>query len=439
MKKTKLSPLCSDALRQRAEARLGKEKPKGEGPREEKDYARLVHELQVHKVELELQNEELKRSREEVEAGLERFTDLYDFAPVGYFTLARDGTIRQTNITGARILGDERSRVIGRLFEKFVSLEDRSVYRLFLQKAFGERRENCEITLIKEGGELFETRIEAMGSRDGQECRAVVMDIGERRAEEAQVARRSRRFQVLSSALREINSTSDITLSLRRLVASAMEVTDAVSGTAGLVIDGKMAFTEYNEAGCTYPVDFRFSPGQDVPGRVMLTCEPYVSADAERDTQVAPEIWKSLNIRTVADVPILSRDGRVIGCLEVHNKRRGAFDEDDLDMLKGLAVGAAIALEDVHHLQDQKQAEARLREAHNRLQATIDALPDLLFIVDREGCIYDYHAPHSELLYVPPERFIGRKMGDVLPEPAAGIVVKAIAEAAEKGRHIGGI
>ena len=64
-----------------------------------------MHELQVHQVELEMQNEELRRSRAEVEAGLERYTELYDFAPVGYLTLGLDGAIHQVNLTGASLLG----------------------------------------------------------------------------------------------------------------------------------------------------------------------------------------------------------------------------------------------------------------------------------------------------------------------------------------------
>ncbi len=73
------------------------------------EMQRLVQELQIHQIELEMQNEELKQARDEAEAERERYLDLYDFAPVGYFTLDRDGVIRQMNLTGARLLGLERS------------------------------------------------------------------------------------------------------------------------------------------------------------------------------------------------------------------------------------------------------------------------------------------------------------------------------------------
>ncbi len=80
---------------------------------------------------------------------------------------------------------------------------------------------------------------------------------------------------------------------------------------------------------------------------------------------------------------------------------------------------------------------ARLQEAHDRLQAILQALPDLLFVLDRDGRIYDYHAPAMERLYVPPEQFLGRTMDDVLPEPARGIVRWAIDDAVAHGFHYG--
>ena len=90
------------------------------------DTRRLVHELQVHQIELEMQNEELMQTRAELEAALRQYTDLYDFAPVGYFTLARDGTILQVNLAGANLLGVERGTLIKQRFGVFVADQSRN-------------------------------------------------------------------------------------------------------------------------------------------------------------------------------------------------------------------------------------------------------------------------------------------------------------------------
>src|ERR1035437_4901072 len=76
----------------------------------------LLHELQVHQIELEMQNTEIRQARDVVETALEKYTDLYAFAPVGYFTFDRNGNIITVNLCGARLLGVERSRLIGRHF-----------------------------------------------------------------------------------------------------------------------------------------------------------------------------------------------------------------------------------------------------------------------------------------------------------------------------------
>jgi hypothetical protein len=82
------------ALRRRAEERLKRQRPEGGEPRTEVETARLVHELQVHQIELEMQNEEFKTSRTKVEAGLALYSDLYDFAPTGYLTLDPEGAMK---------------------------------------------------------------------------------------------------------------------------------------------------------------------------------------------------------------------------------------------------------------------------------------------------------------------------------------------------------
>ena len=99
-------------LRRRAELRLKDQQSKHPPNQSDADNQRQLHELEVHQIELEMQNEELREAREAMEALLEKYTDLYDFAPVGYLTLDREGIIREANLAGASLLGIARSALI---------------------------------------------------------------------------------------------------------------------------------------------------------------------------------------------------------------------------------------------------------------------------------------------------------------------------------------
>jgi two-component system, cell cycle sensor histidine kinase and response regulator CckA len=182
----KTPPPAASELRRRAEERLREQHPEAGQARTEADTQRLVHELQVHQIELAMQNEELRKARDEMEAGLERYSDLYDFAPVGYLTLDRKGTIREANLTAASLLGIERSRLVKRRFGICVSAADLPAFNAFLTKVFESKaREFWEVTLLQEGKPAVELRIEALVAASGQECRAVLADITEsKRAEE---------------------------------------------------------------------------------------------------------------------------------------------------------------------------------------------------------------------------------------------------------------
>jgi len=145
------------------------------------EIKRLHHELQVQQIELEIQNEELHQAKNEVEEVLERFVDLYDFAPVGYVTLDHRGTIRALNLSGATLLGEDRAALIGRPFRFFLA-NAQTLFPDFLDRVFsGREKESCEMTLLSPGKTPRTVRIEALASSSGEECRAAIIDVTESR------------------------------------------------------------------------------------------------------------------------------------------------------------------------------------------------------------------------------------------------------------------
>ncbi len=180
-------------LRQQAEAKLSKRK---KTPVTETDSMRLIHELEVHQIELEMQNEELVQARAEAEAVHRQYIDLYDFAPLGYFTLTRDGTIQMSNLMGAKLLGAERSKLVKRRFGVFVSVESRPAFSAFLEKIFTtENNESCEITLLREGHESCWVHLDAVCSEDRLECRIVMNDITRRKQAEIELIQGEAKFR----------------------------------------------------------------------------------------------------------------------------------------------------------------------------------------------------------------------------------------------------
>ena len=106
----------------------------------------LLHELLVHKVELEMQNEELRRAYNALEEARDRYIDLYEFAPVGYITINREGLISEINLTGSALLGVDRTKLINRRFSKFVAPQDRDLWhRLFMNMMQHPNRREARI------------------------------------------------------------------------------------------------------------------------------------------------------------------------------------------------------------------------------------------------------------------------------------------------------
>jgi len=198
------SLLSADELRRHAEERLRERTADQHLPRTDEVTQRLVHELEVHQIELEMQNEELLQARDTVDRTLDIYTDLYDFAPVGYFTLDHAGTIKTVNLGGASLFGFERTRLLDRSFVTFVQFKARHIFTDFLMKAFAlQGKMSCEMALTPDGKHPLYVRIEALADASGKECRIAVLDITDRRIAEADLA-------VKKLELEEINKTLEV-------------------------------------------------------------------------------------------------------------------------------------------------------------------------------------------------------------------------------------
>lgn len=151
----------------------------------------MLHELRVHQIELEMQNEELRRAQAELDAARARYFDLYDLAPVGYCTLAETGLIREANVTIANLLGVARSGLVRQPFSRFIRDEDQDLYYLYRKQLFETGQPQvCELRMVNQAGASIWIRLDATLAQDSDGARVgrvALSDITKhRRAEEAQ-------------------------------------------------------------------------------------------------------------------------------------------------------------------------------------------------------------------------------------------------------------
>src|SRR5215831_9827451 len=130
------------------------------------DAGALVHELEVHQIELELQNEELRRAQSELEESRDELQDLYDFAPVGYLTLSEDTVILRANLRAAVLLGVERGVLIGKRFTRFLARESQDAFHHYWRALYPDRPpQACDLLLRQSDGTAVDVSMETAGQK----------------------------------------------------------------------------------------------------------------------------------------------------------------------------------------------------------------------------------------------------------------------------------
>ena len=151
---------------------------------------RLVHELRVHQIELQMQNDELCRAQAELSATRERYFDLYNLAPVGYFIVSHEGRILETNLAGVTLLGLPRAALVKQPVTRFIFKEDQDVYYLHRKELLATGKAHaCELRMVKADGTSFWVRLTASmqelsatpGRKSALVSRVILSDISEQK------------------------------------------------------------------------------------------------------------------------------------------------------------------------------------------------------------------------------------------------------------------
>ena len=188
MKKQNKSTSQSPILRQKAEELLNTSaSPSVRKTGQHFDLSKagmqkLIHELEVHQIELELQNEELMLAKSIAQDISEKYTELYDFAPLGYFTLSKEGEILNLNLCGSQMLGKSRFELKNRHLGFFLTKDSKPVLILFLEKVFSSNtKQSCELSLASDSGLPICIHITGIAAENGKHCFLTMVDITERK------------------------------------------------------------------------------------------------------------------------------------------------------------------------------------------------------------------------------------------------------------------
>ena len=335
----------------------------------------LIHELQVHQIELEMQNEELRRTQQELEASRDNYAELYDVAPVGYFVLDQKGVILEANLTVCGLLGRARAFLMGKPFASFVNEEDgNTLYLHFRQVLETQSKQTCDIRLAKNDGSQIPLRLDSLvlGSQDGSPTvfRTTVSDITRRRhAEEA----------LYASELR-----------YRRLFESTQDGILIVDFDTGKILDVNQ-----------YLIDMLGYSHEEFLEKCLWEVSPFQDTALNKDAFA--ELLQKGYIRH-EDLPLETSDGRSIDVEVVSNSH--------------LVCGVTFIQCNIRDITDRKRTEEALKESDKQYRTLFEDSIDGVYSVLRDGTITDANPSFCELFGYMREEMIGKDIRELYLDPA---------------------
>jgi PAS domain S-box-containing protein len=400
------------------------------------DAQRLLHELQVHQIELEMQNDELRKAQLALEESRDRYLDLYDYAPVGYFTLDKNALVLEANLSGAGLLGTERGFLIGKPLTSFVHKETQDTFYFHRNQVLQTgTRHMCEIKLVKPDGSCFHAQLESVGIADSQgefsRLRTVITDINDRKlAEEALRGAHDeleRRVEERTSELWETNQQLEHEIAERTKVEEALRESQqrldlALSG-AGLG-----------------------SWDWDLPTRRAVFDKRWAAMLGFFSEEIEPHVKGWENLIHSEDKP------RVMEILDAHLKGRKPMFEAEYRLRaksgewQWILTRGRVVERDEHgkpvrvagtnlDITERKQAELALSLSEGRFQAIFEGAQDLIFMKDRHLTYTHVNPAMARMFQRDASEIIGRKAAHLYGE-AVGEHIKKVDLRVLKGESI---
>ena len=372
------------SLRQKAEAHFREREelsPEKLAALSHEEMGAILHELRVHQIQLEMQNEELGRAEAEADALRARYFDLYDLAPVGYITVSEAGIILEANLTAATMLGLPRPTLVKQPISRLILKEDRDIYYK-MQKQLVETGEpqRCELRMVKHDGPTFCAQLSATAVQDAagaSTCRVVINDITERNAAEARIERLTQLYAALSHSNQDIVHAASAEDLLPTICGDLVKFGGMKMAWIGMVDDETEMVRPVAAAGIgreyTDGIQISVKPGDPLGkgpvGTAIRENRPFWCHDFQNDPNTAP--WQEHGAQygwsAIASLP-LHREGKPVGALTLYSPDAGIFDEEAQALLVRMASDISFALDSFAHNEERKKAEEELFKKNAELE-----------------------------------------------------------------------
>ena len=349
MKRNKSSTQQAD-LRKQREDKLMQRKEKFEADTEA-DSMKLLHELKVHKLELEMQNDELIQANQKAETISNKYLAFFDFAPMGYFTLNREGKIIELNYSAAAMIGKDRSVLVNRNFKSFISKDYREIPEDFLKRIFESgSKQSCEVKFIRNNNKSLFLHFEGIVSDTKNLCFVSVADITERKLAEETIQESEEKY--------------------RRFFDDAL-TGDFSMNDKGIIMDCNESFIEI----------FGFANKHEIIGKSITV----LYQDASEFEFIISLLKRDKKFRNF-EATRKRKDGELIHIVE--NKVASFDSQGNITEIKGY----------IYDITDRKSMEIELRKSEAKFRKILDLLPVGLSIMDKDYKVIDQNEALTHLM-----------------------------------------